>query len=40
MITEMGKSFEKQLTAMTGLVIPPLNTSLPPQPFTSLGSAN
>lgn len=39
MITEMGKSFEKQLTAMTGLVIPPLNTLLPPQPFTSLGSS-
>jgi len=34
-INEMAASFEKQLTTMSGLVIPPLPTSIPPIPFNS-----
>jgi len=34
MIRQIAKSFETQLTAMTGLVIPPANTGIPPVPFS------
>jgi hypothetical protein len=34
MIREMAKGFEAQLTVMSGLVIPPANTGIPPLPFT------
>ena len=34
MIREMAKGFEAQLTLMSGLVIPPAPTGIPPIPFT------
>lgn len=34
MIRQMAKSFETQLQVMSGLVIPPANTGIPPIPFT------
>jgi hypothetical protein len=34
MIRQMAKSFELQLTAMSGLVIPPANTGIPPVAFS------
>lgn len=34
LVKEMAKGFETQLQTMTGLVIPPANTGIPPIPFT------
>ena len=34
MVREMAKGFETQLQTMTGIVIPPANTGIPPIPFT------
>ena len=34
LVREMAKGFETQLQTMTGIVIPPANTGIPPIPFT------